>query len=293
MRGVALAGVYLFGAMVAASLLAWVLSPWLQGSFDLQYEKILSRAVLLFCALGLVPLWRLAGLDAKQIDLLPAAPRSAVIAMLPGALLVVVPMAFFLIVEFRVWDDRVAIASVAFAGMLAGLAGSSLLVALFEEVLFRGLLFSAFRRHSGYLFSALAVSGLYAAVHFLGRAADLPAPDHVAWYTGIVVVVHAFANLGGELSQWDSFLSLFLLGLLFAWVREQHGLWVCIGLHAAFVFMIRLFKELTVRDVVNPYAATTGSYDNFVGHAVSVWLIFLFVVIALYGNYRRNLAGTG
>ncbi len=285
MRGLWLAGIYLLCAVSAASILAWILAPLI----PVTYEKVLSRAVLLFCALGLLPLWRLAGLNALAIGLLPAEPLRALKACLPGILVVLPPMVFFVVVQFRVWDDRVVYASLGFVGLALGLAGSSVLVGLFEETLFRGLLFAAFRRRSGFLVSALATGVLYAAVHFLGSTAVIPEPAEVTWYAGVVVVFRAIVDLSGELAQWDSFLSLMLLGVLLAWVRETLGLWVCIGLHAAWVFAIRLFKEMTVRDVVSPYAATTGTYDNFVGHAVTVWLIFLFVAIALYRQHQVNL----
>ena len=83
--------------------------------------------------------------------------------------------------------------------------------------------------------------------------------------------------------------SLSALGILLCWVRERAGLWWCIGLHIAWVFAIRVYKELTVRDIVNPYVGWTGAYDNFVGHAVTLWLVFLAVVIILVGMHRRNL----
>ncbi len=284
-RGLWLAAGYLLCAVSAASILAWVLAPFI----PVTYEKVLSRAVLLFCALGLLPLWRLAGLSAVAIGLLPAEPLRALKACVPGILVVLVPMVFFVVVQFRVWDDRVVYASMGFVALALGLAGSSVLVGLFEETLFRGLLYTAFRRRSGFLVSAFVSGVLYAAVHFIGRAAVIPEPAEITWFAGALVVFRAIVDLSGELSQWDSFLSLMLLGVLLAWVRERLGLWVCIGLHAAWVFAIRLFKEMTVRDVVSPYAATTGTYDNFVGHAVTVWLIFLFVVIALYRQYQLNL----
>jgi len=41
-----------------------------------------------------------------------------------------------------------------------------------------------------------------------------------------------------------------------------------------------------VRDVVNPYQGFVGTYDNFVGHVVSIWLLFIFVVLALHREAR-------
>ena len=276
LRALGLVTLYLFSAASAGSVLAWLLVDVL--AYD--YVKILSRGVLLFAALGLVPLWRAAGLTAQSIGLSPAQPRHMAAAYPVGVALVLPLILFFMVVQFRVLDDRVDYAGLEIWQFVVVALFSSLLVGLFEETLFRGVLFSVLRRAAGFGLSASVVGFLYAAVHFLAR--DGSVPGEVAWYTGYSYVLSAFTGLSQPGGFWDGFLSLFLLGLLFCWVREKLGLWWCIGLHAAWVFAIRLFKELTVRDIYNPYQVLVSSYDNFVGHLVSIWLIFLFVLAALY-----------
>lgn len=283
-RGLLLSGAYLLIAILAGSLLAALLAPYL----PVEYEKVFSRAVLLFCALGLVPLWRLAGLDAATVGLTPVALRRSLHAWLPGVLVVLPPMLFFFVVRYRVLDDRVVYLSAEFLLYVLMAAVSALLVSLFEETLFRGVLFSALKRRGRVLVGAVVVSALYASVHFLGAAEVAPVED-IRWFTGILVAGEVFAAFGTEF-HWDSFISLFLLGLLLCWVRERLGLWICIGLHAAWVFAIRIFKEISVRDVLSPYASTAGTYDNFVGNVVTIWLVFLFVLIALHRQYRLNSA---
>ena len=54
-------------------MFAWLVAD----SLDYPYLKILSRAVLLFAALGLIPLWRSAGLSARAIGLTPMRVRDA------------------------------------------------------------------------------------------------------------------------------------------------------------------------------------------------------------------------
>ena len=96
-----------------------------------------------------------------------------------------------------------------------------------------------------------------------------------------------------ELIQFalESFFALFLLGLLFSWVRERFSLWACISLHAVWVMSLRIYKELTVRDVVHPMREWVGEYDNFLGEATAFWLIFCFVVIALRQQWLRGYSG--
>ena len=85
-----------------------------------------------------------------------------------------------------------------------------------------------------------------------------------------------------------SFGTLFLLSLVLIWARTQFNLWVCIALHASWVLSIRMFKELTIRDIVNPFASWVGSYDNFIGPLALFWLIFIVVLIRLYLQRRLN-----
>ena len=224
-------------------------------------------------------MWRIAGLTASGIDLMPLQWRSLLQVYPLGVLMMLPLMLFFLVVQFRVIDDRVDYAGLEIWRLVVVAVASGVLVAVFEETLFRGVLFGVLRRAGSYALAASVVSILYASVHFLARDGGLV--DTVAWYTGYGFVLGAFAGLADPSGYWDAFLALFLLSLLLCWVRENYGLWWCIGLHAAWVFAIRLFKELTVRDIYSPYASWVSSYDNFVGHLVSVWLIFIFVVLAL------------
>lgn len=266
---------YLFAAATLGSILAWLL----HGVIDFEYIKILSRGILLFAAIGLVPLWRIAGLSAADLQLIPV-NVSQLVKSYPLGLLIVAPLILlYLVSGYRVFDDRVdyggsEIWLYAVTALLSGL-----LVGVFEETLFRGVLFSVLRRSVSFFLSASIVGVLYASVHFLDAEPLENVP--IAWYTGYQHVWMAFAGLASPSGYWDAFVALFLLGVLFCWVRERAGLWWCIGLHAAWVFAIRMFKEITVRDVVNPYQVLVSSYDNFVGHLVSFWLLFIFVVLAL------------
>jgi len=282
LKALALVGVYLLAAVTAGSVLAWSL----YGLVDHSYYKILSRAVLLFAALGLVPMWRIAGLSAVSIGLLPVHFLGLLKTYSIGLVVILPPAMFFVVVGFRVLDPRLDFSGLDLWRELLLAITSGLLVGVFEESLFRGVLFGFLRRTGGFILSASLVGVLYASVHFLQVANE--SAGAVYWYTGYGYVGQAFAGLADPGGYWDAFLALFLLGLLFCWVREQYGLWWCIGLHAGLVCAIRMFKVLTVRDIYNPYKILASDYDNFVGILVAIWLIFLFVVIALYRSHQKG-----
>ncbi|XOV81943.1 MAG: lysostaphin resistance A-like protein [bacterium] len=271
----ALIAAYLFAAATAGSVLAWLLHDVL----DYEYIKILSRAILLAAALGLIPLWRIAGLTAADLQLRPI-DFSAVLQSYPLGLLIVAPLIlFFLVSGFRVPDDRIDFADADIWQFVLIALLSGLLVGIFEETLFRGVLFTVLRRSVGFVLSAGVVGVLYSGVHFLDAQAIEGIQVH--WYSGYIHVWTAFSGLASPAGYWDAFVALFLLGVLFCWIREHVGLWWCIGLHAAWVFAIRMFKEVTVRDIYNPFEVMVSSYDNFVGMLVSFWLLFIFVVLWL------------
>lgn len=291
MPGLALAIIYLGSAIFLGIWLAWLLFV----VTDYPYTKLLSRSILFFAALGLVPMWRYLGLSWVEIGMAPMSNKrpsgwlrylSVPYAL---ALVFVIPvMFFFLVVGFRVVDPDFVFFDASFFGMLLVLFLSAALVALFEEVLFRGVMFTALRRSTSFAATALITAAVYALVHFL-EPADISITE-VSWLTGFLRVGDAFSGLQVVPEQWDAVLCLFLLGILFAWVRERFDLWSCIALHAAWVFALRFYKELTVRDIVNVYRPWVGEYDNFTGNLVSFWLVFAFVLLALYRQWRVALS---
>ncbi len=276
---------YLLAAVLAGVTLAWLLAPLL----PLAYDKVISRAILLAAALGLVPLWRYFDLNTHSVGLRPVPAGRLLPTWLLGVAAVLPLMLFFLVVGFRVEDSEELVFSPAFAGFAVLAFVSAWLVGLFEETLFRGVLLTLLGQRFSFYAAALLSSGMYAAVHFINRAewTELQwAENGSSWLGGLTYVGHSLSGIVQAGQQWDSWLALFLLGLLFCRLRRDYGLWVCIALHAAWVFSIRVYKQLTVRDIVNPFREWTGEYDNFVGHLASVWL--LFILLALYLAHRHH-----
>lgn len=279
---------YFLTIVTLGSVLGWLLH--LATGYD--YLKLLSRSVLLFAALGLVPLWRMAGLSVQEIGLARTPDRRwwlQVVGTFAVALAFVAPlMWFFVFVGFRVRDPDVTILSLPFIGQALWILFSAWLVGIFEETLFRGVLYTAWRRHARFFVAGLGTSALYSAVHFLAPAEGAVTDVHI--FSGFAHMGHALGELATMVQSWDSALALFLLGVLFAWVREYLSLWHCIALHAAWVFALRIYKELTVRDIVNYFQPWTGDYDNFLGNLASVWLLFGLVCLALYRRSRPFVA---
>ena len=279
MRGVFFASLYLTGAVLLGSLLAWATHDWM----PVAYETVLSRSILLFAAIGLWLLWRWLGYSPADIGLDNFAQTHLLVSFAEGLLLILPIVIFFWAVGFRVRIPEEQFVLLNLGSTVPLFLASGALVALFEESLFRGVLFTAFNDRFGVLFAVVGSSVAYAAVHFLAVDATEISPS---WYSGFTYLFASVAGLAEPIAYWDSFVSLFLLGVLLCLIRRQFGLFACMGLHAAWVFVIRLQSEISDRDIVNPYAGLVGQYDNFTGHLVSVWLLLLVFGLVMQSRSR-------
>jgi hypothetical protein len=125
------------------------------------------------------------------------------------------------------WFHRIA--SAAFA------AGA---VALVEEGLFRGAVFSALRRTLPFAGASAIVSSLFAWVHFMERP---PAPDAVGPWTGLFMLAQMMRGLTHLPMLFPALINLGLIGWMLAMARERTGsLAMAIGLHAGWVFWLKI-----------------------------------------------------
>lgn len=155
-----------------------------------------------------------------------------------------------------------------------GLA-TGLVVALIEEVFFRGILFAAVRRESGTAYAVVLPSLLYAALHFLSGRLYLPA-EQIEWSSGLAVLTTMFAKYAQPAAIVDSFLGLFAVGVLLALVRVRtRGIAACIGLHAAWVCIIMFVRNATLVQEHHPGSWLVGSYDGVLGWGALAWMTLM------------------
>ena len=158
--------------------------PVLQPIADQPFHRYVNRCLLVLALAGLWPLFRRSGIHSRAgigwigpwvrpliagstLGLL-AMGGVAVIAISCGGRLWIPPT------DFLPWLKRIASA-----------AGSAVVVACIEELLFRGFLQGLLRRSHGFLTSAAASSAVYAWVHFFERPPQAVSVD--AW-TGITTL---------------------------------------------------------------------------------------------------------
>ena len=116
-------------------------------------------------------------------------------------------------------------------------------VPFIEETFFRGIVLGILLRTGRKLLSILAVSALFAAVHFLKGSEREPAI--VTWTSGFQSIGDAFAGFGDPMMVLAAFATLFLIGCILADARVlTRSLWLPIGLHAGWIFASGTFNWL-------------------------------------------------
>lgn len=150
----------------------------------------------------------------------------------------------------RDWQTDLALGEMVRLAVLA--AGSAVAVALIEETLFRGLLQGTLRRVWPAGAAVALSSAVYAVVHFLNRVRwDAP----VDWAAGLGVLGRMLAGFGDWAQVMPGFLHLGLAGVLLGVAFERSGSLYCsAGLHAGWVFALKLYHATTQATAAGPTA---------------------------------------
>lgn len=123
---------------------------------------------------------------------------------------------------------------------------TALVVSVIEEVLFRGVLLGIFLRAMRPAPAVLALSFLFAFVHFLEPPEGASIPDPEALDAGFVLLGQILSRFADPLSMAGRFSVLFAVGVVLAVARHRTAsLWLAIGLHAGWIFCLGLFKAAT------------------------------------------------
>jgi len=151
---------------------------------------------------------------------------------------------------------------------------SAVVVAVFEELFFRGALLGALSRvHSGK--TALVVSSaVYALLHFFARPEE---PAAVDWTSGLALLPRMMRGFAAVEQLVPGFLNLTLAGMILGSAYQRTGtLYGSIGLHAGWIFWLKTYGFIT--------AETPGANVWFWGSSklIDGWLAFLILALPLF-----------
>ncbi len=162
-----------------------------------------------------------------------------------------------------------------FSGALTGIA-----VGFLEETFYRGLLLGALTRDRrplpGIVLAVVASSMLYASLHFLARS-KIPAAE-VDAFSGLALLAQSLRHFAAPATMLDSFLALTAVGSLLAMARLWTGsIALSIGLHAGWVWVMKLAVGTTWLAPEAPGAALVNPIDGFTGWLVLGWTLLLML----------------
>ena len=130
------------------------------------------------------------------------------------------------------------------AEKILGVVITAVVVAVIEEILFRGGLFGSLKKVFHWKFALVVSSAAYALVHFMEGA---PIPDAVTWSSGLVMLPQMLRGFLDWHAVIPGFLNLTLAGAILALAYQRTGnLYFSIGLHMGWIFWLKSYGILTV-----------------------------------------------
>jgi membrane protease YdiL (CAAX protease family) len=273
--------IYIAVVFIGGALLA----PWLyrlaqlfQQPFpqlaNIPFHRFLDRSFMLVALAGVWPVIRSLGATSWR-DIGIVAPYGQWKRLFGGLLLGFLTLAIVAGIAIGCGNRSFAPAMDAHKIVAAvfGAVATAVLVGTLEEILFRGGIFGGLRRVLYWPFALLISSMIYAIVHFLERA-DATGP--IGWDAGLLLLPCMLGGFADVHALLPGFFSLTIIGVLLGLAYQRTGnLYFSIGLHAGWVFCMRIYGQLTVQ---TPQTATW-----FWGTAKMTdgWLVFFVLVFML------------
>jgi len=267
--------------LAAAFLAAFIAFPLFQlaQSDAYQFERWVTRSALLLLVIGIFPTliafklsFNAIGHNTTIKDFL----SKFLFSFVTGLCILVVVVLSILLLDIRIIDMSKSLTTkLILSSIFAGL-----LVAFIEETLFRGLFFTLSKRWHTTITAIIVSSFFYALLHFINPIEHIDSLS-LNWLSGTDVILNAFNAV--LLLNITDFLALFSVGVLLAMVRHRtNSLVYCIGLHASWVFLIKISKELSTANSSSEWSFLVGQYDGIIGLLCFTWLV---IVISTYWFY--------
>lgn len=243
--------IYLIVVFIGGALLAPPLY-WLAQSFAHAFPKIanapfhryVDRAVLGLALIGLWPLVRSLGIKSlPEVGLVRPAGQWKKFG--GGFLLGFVSLAIVAAIAFachaRQMSPKLSHGDV--VHKLLSAAAGAIIVAILEELLFRGALYGALRKVFHWVVALLISSMIYAIMHYFESAKTT---ETVTWLSGLHLLPLMLRNLGNLQAVIPGFFNLTLAGVLLGWAYERTGnLYFSIGLHMGWIFWVKAYAIVT------------------------------------------------
>ena len=216
-----------------------------------KFRRYFDRAILIAAFVLLWPLARSLKINSRSgLGLSPDPNRwRHLITGLFLSVLSVVVLGFFAIA-----NGNYTLAPVIPWGKIALLPISAIVIALLEELLFRGAIQGVIQRATPGFIAILFVSALYSVVHFLKPPEHAVVQTQITWASGFIQTSQAFWQFREPALVMGGFTTLFLVGMILGYARlRTRSLWLPVGLHTGWIIAKMGFNK-----VANHKAAAAG-----------------------------------
>ena len=267
------------GALVAPGLLALTKaaathSTALNKLSHQPFHRYVHRSMLVFAVVGLWPLARLLG--QKSIADLGLKPWRDCVKAMWGFACGFVSLALIagatVIAAQRTLNLDHSGPQLSKHLLNAGLA--CILVAILEELIFRGLIFGGLKRALSWRQAAVVSASIYALVHFFSKT---PSPEQITWTSGFIILGRMFAGFSDLHSLVPGFFNLFLAGMILALAYQlTRTLYLSIGLHAGWIFWLKSYGFFTQQR--GPETWFWGTAKLIDGWSAGILLSLLLIV---------------
>ncbi len=276
--------IYIAVVFVGGALLApWLY--WLAQAFAHSFPKIaaepfnrfVDRSLLILALVGLWPLLRKLGVTSwREAGLV--GPHGQWNKLLGGLMLGFLSLAFIaglaIVCGSRAFVQTATAHEV--VSTIFNAIGTATVVAVMEEILFRGGVFGGLRKFFYWPLALIISSMIYALVHFLRRVDFSGA---VTWHSGLFLLPRMLGGFVDIHALVPDFFNLTLAGVLLGLAYHRTGnLYFSIGLHAGWVFCLKTYGTFTVAAP----RATTWFWGT--GKMIDGWLALIVLVafVALF-----------
>jgi uncharacterized protein len=247
--------IYIIAVFIGGALLApplyWLVHS-LARTFPHSFTKIaaapfhryVNRAILGIALIGLWPLVKSLGFaSAADVGLVKPAGQWKKLGggFLLGFISLAIVAALAFALHARQMNPKLSDGQI--VQKLLGAAGTAVVTAVLEEILFRGALFGALRKVFHWIFALVLSSLFYALMHYFESAKTA---ETVTWLSGLQLLPLMLRNLGNLQAVIPGFFNLTLAGLLLGWAYQRTGnLYFSIGLHMGWIFWVKAYAIVT------------------------------------------------
>ncbi len=279
-------------ALLSGAAVAYPLHMLLANWFELDFDRVASRSVLIAAIILFIALYRKFGFSSWSDIGYTTNKKQFFKDVAKGVgfgILIMSPVVVgLLITKNRILDMGWEASISNILALLVTALAAGFIIAILEETLFRGAMLSAIKKQSSIFFAVVATSLFYASVHFIQPDIEQDAVT-LNWTSGFTLLKNAFSGFADFFYIFDSLLALFLAGVLLSIVRiRTYRIALCIGIHAGWVMVIKVFKRVTDSNYHSDYAFLTGSYDKVIGYLAAASITIFILLLLKFLNENKS-----